>query len=320
MKKRIAAAILAMLLALMLAPNLAYAIGSEPSGLTVVMEYGGLPLKGINVAVCQVAVAKEEKNDIIFEATEGFANAGADFTDLTKTKNIALAAVLDAYASANNVAMAAKATDSRGRAAFSGLAAGLYLVAQRDGEGSEYIIAPYLVAVPGLNATGDGWDYNVVSYPKTEPVKRVGELVSVSVFKIWKTFYENPNYVTVQLYRNGIAYGNAVTLNAGTYWRHTWDSLDPRYEWTVDETNVPYGFKKEVTGNAVTGFIIFNTAIQDPPTPPPTPPPAPGIPGTGDAANPLLLITLSIMSAAGLLLLVRRFMAAGRLLGRPRRT
>ena len=321
MTKRITAVILAMIFVLMLAPNFTWAMDSEPSNLTIVMEYDGSPLKGINVAISRVADAKEENGGVIFSATQEFAGAGADFSDLTKQKNIALAAVLDAYASANNIAMSARVTGSNGRATFTGLPAGLYLVAQRDGENSLYIVAPYLVAVPGLNAAGDGWDYDVVSYPKTEPVKREEELVSVSVFKIWKGTNNPPNNVVVQLYRNGDPYGGAVSLNAGNYWSYTWDSLNPKYTWTVDEPAVPTGYKKSVSGSVSTGFIITNTKTTGGTDQPPGP--ANGkttgaAPRTWDASNTFLWTMLLITSSVGLLFIFCSLLAAGRILSKPR--
>ncbi|MCL1895597.1 MAG: Cna B-type domain-containing protein [Clostridiales bacterium] len=341
MTKRITAIILAMFFALMLAPSFTYATDSDtkdpkvpadpagpsglekPSDLTVVIEYGGAPLKGINIAACRVAEATLEKYEVTYKATPEFAGSGADFTDLTEKKNIALAAALDAYASANKVAVSTKATDGSGKAAFTGLAAGLYLVAQRDGEKSKYTIAPYLVAVPGINETGEVWIHDVISYPKSEPMKREGERISVSVYKIWRTPSVHPNEIKVQLFRDGEPYGSAVSLNAGNYWRYTWDSLNPNHTWTVDEIDVPGGFIKTVSGDEATGFIITNTWTPDGP-PPPTPPPAPGeppvIPKTFDPANLPLWIMLSITSAAGLVLLIRRLRASGRLLARPRRS
>ena len=318
MTKRITAFILAMIFVLMLTPNFTYAMDSVPSSLTVVMEYDGSPLKGVNVAVCRVADAKVEKYDVVYEATQDFTGAEADFTDLTKQKNIALAAVLDVYASAHDITMSVKATDSAGKAAFAGLSAGLYLVAQRDGANSRYIIAPYLVAVPGAGASGDQWNHDVVSYPKTEPVRRENELISVSVYKIWKVQYDHPNNIIVQLFRNGQPYGSPVSLNAGNYWRHTWDSLDPDDTWTVDETSVPAGYTKTISGNVNTGFIITNTKAPD--TPPPAPPAQPGAPEprTGDTSNIPLWIILSITSSIGLLLIVNKVRATGRLLSKPR--
>ncbi|MCL2105697.1 MAG: hypothetical protein FWH26_01330 [Oscillospiraceae bacterium] len=136
------------------------AAGPEP--LTIIIKYGGEALAGINVAVCRVAGEREGSGGVMYEASQAFSGAGADFLNLTEEKNIALAAALNRYAAANHIERSAKLTDSEGKAVFAGLPDGLYLVAQMDAESSEYIIAPYLVVLPR----------DAVSLPKSEPVKR----------------------------------------------------------------------------------------------------------------------------------------------------
>ena len=296
MTKRMTAIVIA-IICLLLTPSIAYALDSEPSTLTVVMKYGETPLEGLNIAICRVADAREDRGNILFDATEEFAGAKPDFTDLTKEKNVALAAKLNAYASANKVSRSAKLTDKKGEAIFSSLSAGLYLVAQVNSESSEYIIDPYIVIVPQLFSRDGilGHEHEVVSYPKTEPTKRVVQLISVNVYKVWEGTSNPPNSIQVQLYQNGKAYGSAVTLNAGNYWRHTWDQLNPKDTWTVDEVSVPSGYTKTVTGNTGTGFVITNKKTTTPPTSPPKPP------DTGDTSNQQLWTILLIAGSVGLL-------------------
>jgi len=242
----------------MLASSTASAVSFAPSSFTVVLKYGETPLNGINIAVCRVAEFKEESDDLVFEAVPAFAGAGADFTNLTQERNIALAASLNTYALANGVARSSKVTDNAGKSTFADLPAGLYLVAQMDSANSEYIIAPYLVSVPQFDEVRREWNYNVVAYPKTEPLRR-DESVSVSVFKVWAGIGSHPSSVSVQLYKNGAPQGTAVTLNAANFWHHTWNGLKAGETWTVDEVNVPAGYTKTVSGNATVGFVITNT-------------------------------------------------------------
>ena len=375
MMKRITAVMLAMIFVLMLVPNLAFAMDLDSSSLTVVVKYDDLPLKGINVAICRVADAKEENGKIVYTATQEFSGAGADYMDLTEDKNAALAAVLDAYAYVGGIRMTAKVTDSSGKAFFTDLPAGMYLVTQRDGENSQYAIAPYLAAIPRINTAGNGCDHDVISYPKTELVKPEEEHISVDVFKIWKGTNNPPASIKAQLYRNSKPYGSTVTLNAGNYWRYTWDNLDPGYKWTVDETSVPPGYKKKVSGNVSTGFIITNTKGSGEPSDPDGTPgdgsgggnggtgggnggggtggtgeeagggdgsgggeggeggggsggggdgsgdesgKGPGTPKTWDASNTPLWFAMSAISIAGMLFLVLRLRAMGRILSGPR--
>lgn len=93
------------------------------------------------------------------------------------------------------------------------------------------------------------------------------EKTSVSVKKEWDD-NENanrPNSVSVQLYKNGVAYGSPVTLNAANNWQYTWRELDKEFVWTVDEINTPAGYAKIIKGNAEDGFIITNS--KNPPKP-----------------------------------------------------
>lgn len=298
MKKRMAAGIFAAIFLLLLAPCAAYALDMTPSDLTVIMEYGDTPLQGIHVAVCPVADASEQNGNIVFDAVPAFAGAGADFSNLTTEKNIALAASLDAYASANQIARDAKITNSDGEAYYAALPPGLYLVAQTNAADSGYEIAPYLVMLPNPTSTRDIWNYNVISYPKTEPVKL--NIASVSVFKVWQGSSDHPGSVLVQLYQNGSPYGDPVTLNAENYWSCTWNDLSANVTWSVDELNVPASYIKTVSGSATNGFVITNTKTTDTTTTI-----IPHItPKTEDTSNMPLWIILIVASFIGLLVVV----------------
>lgn len=115
--------------------------------------------------------------------------------------------------------------------------------------------------------------------------------VSVSVSKVWKDggSSNRPSYVSVQLYRNGNAYGNTVTLSESNSWCYTWSNLDDDYTWTVNEVNVPRGYTRIVTRSGDV-WTITNTKPID------------KIPQTGDNSNITLWIALACMSAAGILI------------------
>lgn len=242
----------------LLIPNTVYAIDSQPSNLTVVIKYGEVPLSGLNIAICRVADVREDNGNFVYNVTPTFSGANADFLNLTKEKNIALAARLDTYAYTHGIARDSGLTNGSGNVKFNGLPAGLYLVAQQNSENSEYTIVPYLVSVPSSSESG-GFDRNVISHPKTEPAKRNTETVSVSVYKIWEGTDSPPGSISVQLYQNGIVYGTVVTLSADNYWRYTWDKLNPNDIWTVDEFDVAEGYVKTIAGDVASGFIITNT-------------------------------------------------------------
>jgi hypothetical protein len=93
----------------------------------------------------------------------------------------------------------------------------------------------------------------------------------VSVKKVWvdnSDAAKRPDSIDVQLYADGLALGEAVTLNADNNWTYTWKDLNLNtcendisraIRYTVAETRIPDGYVCKVTGNASTGFVITNT-------------------------------------------------------------
>ena len=299
--KRILLSILIMSFILMLGSNAAFAINSEQSSLTIIMKYDEEPLSEIDLAICHVADVAEKNNKFTYDIIKEFAGAGVDFSDLSKEKNIPLAAILNVYAYTNNIGRISQRTSSNGTATFNNLSSGLYLVAQINAESSKYIIAPYLVSVPVQNETKSEFKYNVVAYPKTEPVKKDTESTSVSVYKVWKGTESTPNDILVQLYQKGVPYGESVTLNANNYWSYTWANLNPDDIWTVDEINVPSGFIKTISGSASAGFIITNTKNVPSSS---SKPGDSGSPQTSDDSNIQLWANLITFGAIGLFMMI----------------
>ena len=105
--------------------------------------------------------------------------------------------------------------------------------------------------------------------PKPDPGS---DDVDISVKKVWNDDDSDlrPDSISVQLYRNGKAYGDEVTLSENNNWRYTWSGLKDGYTWTVEEVDVPDGYVSEASrvGNR---WIITNTLegteIKDPETP-----------------------------------------------------
>ena len=93
-----------------------------------------------------------------------------------------------------------------------------------------------------------------------------------------------PSSVSVQLYANGKASGDPVTLDAANSWKHTWSGLDKNASgkaitYTVKETGVPHGYTSTISGDMASGFTITNSHTPVvPPTPPVTPPTVPPAP------------------------------------------
>ena len=99
--------------------------------------------------------------------------------------------------------------------------------------------------------------------------RQVPETTTVAGTKIWDDADDllqmRPESVTVQLYADGTAVeGKTLTLNAGNNWTGTFTDLPVNKNgqpivYTVDETAVPFGYTKAITGTAADGFTITNT-------------------------------------------------------------
>ena len=128
-----------------------------------------------------------------------------------------------------------------------------------DTEGNEIEYTIIELPISGWAAEYDGFDIVNVYVPG---------VTEVSVTKVWNdgNYVNRPTSVQVQLYRNGVAYGELVTLNATNNWRFTWANLEARATWTVDEPNVPAGYTKSISGGAESGFVITNTKDRAPST------------------------------------------------------
>ena len=128
--------------------------------------------------------------------------------------------------------------------------------------------------------------------PDPEPTPGTGDDdVDISVSKVWKDDDSDlrPDSISVQLYRNGKAYGDEVTLSEDNDWRYTWRDLNDGYVWSVEEVDVPDGYVSKTTrmGNR---WVITNTLegteIEDPETPT-TDLPDTDVPTSGDTGTDL---------------------------------
>ena len=117
---------------------------------------------------------------------------------------------------------------------------------------------------------------------------------SLTVNKVWvlDDGGEAPVSVTVELLRNNRVY-EEVTLDEDNDWSHTWTRLDGRFNWKVQEADVPDGFTAEVSHRGTIWTITNDDIPEDPETPPEEPdepdtpedpdtPDEPDIPGTPD--------------------------------------
>lgn len=105
--------------------------------------------------------------------------------------------------------------------------------------------------------TNQGDDWTITNTRTPNPVE-------ITVTKAWNhNGGKNlPESITVTLYKNGEAY-DTVTLNEEKGWAHTWENLNDAAQWSVDETDVPAGYTKEISVNGYE-FAITNTRTINP--------------------------------------------------------
>ena len=120
------------------------------------------------------------------------------------------------------------------------------------------------------------------------------DTISVTVKKVWKLNDggKATDSVTVALYKNGNTDRTAV-LNDANRWTYTWDDLSAKDAWTVEEPEVPNGFKAVVERKA-SGFTITNDDIRG------------DVPQTGDKSHWLLWTVLLLASGLGITQCVRK--------------
>ena len=91
---------------------------------------------------------------------------------------------------------------------------------------------------------------------------------SITVTKAWEDFNDHngirPSEIKVQLYADGEAQGEEITLNAEKQWTYIWTDLDERkagelIDYTVKETENIDNYETTISGDAHTGYIITNT-------------------------------------------------------------
>ena len=278
--------LLALVAAVFAAPRVARAYGlvdtSREGSLTVVYRDDGVGVSGVEVELRHVASVSQT---VRLTLDEDYAVYGVslDIDDAEGWR--AAAQTLAGYVERDELAAdGVSVTDEDGRATFSDLEPGLYLVTSAPivQGGTRYEQEPALVMVPQLQAD-DTWEYDAVVELKHEdtPLPPPVTHESVSVVKLWLSddAASRPASVTVQLLRDGVVVDTQV-LSSANGWAHTWTDLDLSYAWTVVEAAVPEGYTGTVHREGDT-FIIENEGEPEEPDEPDVPI-EPGEPGDPD--------------------------------------
>lgn len=298
--KRIAGMLLSLVLALLVCPARASALGSSGSGhacsLTIDYQKNETPVTGAAFSLYLTATADENGT---LTPTPEFAGYPVKLWGGTDAEWKTLASTLEGYVRRDKLTPAASGvTDARGRLTLGGLTPGLYLVLgeQHRQDGMIYDPQPAMVLLPAQDPDTHEWNDAVTMSPKCDPRPEGNDPVTRAVLKVWKdegNAQQRPQSVTVQLLRDGEVY-DTVTLSAANNWRYAWGKLDSAYRWTVTE-QAPGGYTVEITRDGDT-FAVVNT-WDGPDNPTPTQPDK--LPQTGQLWWPVPLLIF-----AGLLFIV----------------
>lgn len=141
------------------------------------------------------------------------------------------------------------ASDSSGKAGFSGLESGIYLVVGKEVESNGVFYMPQvsLVSLSG--------DLSVdLKYETSNKASRI------HVLKVWKKDNKKsrPKSIEVCLLRSDGIVVDKVKLNSDNQWSYTWDSLSTLYTYSVMETSVPSGYK-ESCYREMDSIVLTNT-------------------------------------------------------------
>ena len=172
-KYRLVRALAFALALLCAAPVTAQAAGEE-EGAEIILYY-----HGVTPEEERIALAGAEFTLYRVGSTEGgwllegsFAASGVSLADGSASGQRESAGKLYAYALEKGIPGNTAATDARGRAEFTGLRDGLYLIAPKkelESEGGAFRSAPFLLAVPAEGEDGT-LSYEVLAEPKNELV------------------------------------------------------------------------------------------------------------------------------------------------------
>ncbi len=245
---------------------------TEDLKLTITYKHGSEPISDVHFDIFYVA---EPDGKSGFTMTDDFKNypVNQDFSDSSKWK--ATAETLAGYAERDDlIPYDSGETNDFGTLTFpnkkDALKAGIYLVVCNSfvKDGYAYTTEPFLVRLPGEDASGSGSVNHVNAEPKYSrediPPSPSDETAARKVIKIWRDDEKalRPKNVEIELLKDGVIY-DTVTLNSENNWRHEWKNL-PKFNadgtkivWRVTEKKVS-DYTVETEQDGIT-FTVTNT-------------------------------------------------------------
>lgn len=211
------------------------------------------PVVGAEVTLYRAADVEFKDEKPVYPCTEDFKGYAKSLESVSSEDN---AQMLFAYAYKNELKGTTIVTDETGKAEFTGLEPGVYLVAEIKSNNEQYgTFKPFLAVLP-FDDDGE-WVFTVTALPKLNDSSIVFDK-DLTVKKVWNDDGNNrPQSISVQLLCNGEVL-DTVTLNDGNKWMYKWEKLDSSKKYSVVETSVPAGYYVSYS-ETETGFVISNT-------------------------------------------------------------
>lgn len=209
--------------------------------------YEGKLLENINVKLYKVAdFTDNSRSEIVMK--DAFKDFELDIDKLVSSDALEESARLcESFIREHSIKpLATIITYENGKAVFSNISDGIYLVMQSQVNYDEYTVTsvPFYVQVPFVDKDGNV-NYQVTTYPKNEVVYPE-DMDELSVIKIWKDNNNKdkmrPDYIEVGLYGNG-QLKETVVLNNINNWSYTWSDLSKDVVWNVEEIKVPDNYR-----------------------------------------------------------------------------
>lgn len=230
--------------------------------LELLYSSGEMQFDDLNIQLYKVAEVSE---DFQYTLSGKFADYPISIDDISSQGEWKqLSTTLNSYMLADNISPTKTAvTDRNGKAVFSDLSCGLYLVSAVDAVQNNkiYHFSEFVISIPTVNDYGNV-NYNISAKPKSVKTEPLNNQVEYKAIKLWKDSNsdERPSSVEIAIYKNGLVQESKI-LNSENNWSYFWRAVDDGSEWTVIERNIPNGYKVSIEKNAES-FVIVNTSSE----------------------------------------------------------
>lgn len=153
-------------------------------------------------------------------------------------------------------------TNEMGRAVIEDLKEGIYLVNfdKKTLEDVSYLADSVMLMVPGSLENDEEWVQTII--PKVssyDDPQEAEKQFDIFVLKYWRedNAEVRPQDISIALYKDG-KLEDTVVLSASNEWHYHWEDVDPDATWGVEEVEIPYHYKAEVTFDEYSLMTVFH--------------------------------------------------------------